>query len=338
MWKCPICSNKEKNEYICQNCGYDIRRDFVRYKTLCPVPKKDVEAWNNNVLQHTKKNSLDNALERKLPVADEIERHDRIKETADKSKQSVSLKSKRQSGSWPKKIAVVFIAMSIFGSVMGISQNVKSQNEQKQQQEDMSMAWNNLKSESVHALKNDYMNYETDTMESFCGTLENRGYYVSWPGDLPENMQPGTMISLRMNSQLHDDHSSYELRIDDWYGAEATQWHEREIYYNDSRRYDDFVENAAMSELHHQMSMLPYGIELGDTFDEVYDKLGLNEDMIAYAANSVSTVYVSITVPGDPESVGDDGSISIIFDEYMFSYHFSSNNGELCSYYVQILK
>lgn len=46
MWVCPICSNKEKKENVCGSCGYDNRKDFLRYQTLCVVPKEDIEEWN----------------------------------------------------------------------------------------------------------------------------------------------------------------------------------------------------------------------------------------------------------------------------------------------------
>ena len=44
MWKCPICSNEENEIYICQKCGYDKRKDFVRNRTISQVPKQDADA------------------------------------------------------------------------------------------------------------------------------------------------------------------------------------------------------------------------------------------------------------------------------------------------------
>ena len=49
MWKCPICSNNEKNEYVCQICGYDIRKDFVRNRTIQPVPSQDVKTFAKRI-------------------------------------------------------------------------------------------------------------------------------------------------------------------------------------------------------------------------------------------------------------------------------------------------
>ena len=44
MWKCPICSNEENGIYICQKCGYDKRKDFVRQRTVSSVPQMDADA------------------------------------------------------------------------------------------------------------------------------------------------------------------------------------------------------------------------------------------------------------------------------------------------------
>lgn len=43
MWKCPICGNEEKSKYVCRKCGYDTRKDFVQWKTVCEVPKEDIQ-------------------------------------------------------------------------------------------------------------------------------------------------------------------------------------------------------------------------------------------------------------------------------------------------------
>ena len=49
MWKCPICSNDEKNEYVCQICGYDVRKDFVCNRTIQPVPSQDVKTFAKRI-------------------------------------------------------------------------------------------------------------------------------------------------------------------------------------------------------------------------------------------------------------------------------------------------
>ena len=55
MWKCPICNNEEKSEYICQKCGYDVRKDFVRLRTVQPVPVKDAEEYIKRISEFDEK-------------------------------------------------------------------------------------------------------------------------------------------------------------------------------------------------------------------------------------------------------------------------------------------
>ncbi|MBQ2288248.1 MAG: hypothetical protein II251_06035, partial [Lachnospiraceae bacterium] len=88
MWKCPICNNEEDSEYRCQKCGYDQRSDFLHYKTLCPVLKQDVDAWNKNLLSHLKKDFLDSDAERNLRMADTIEKQRRLKKESVDQQQS----------------------------------------------------------------------------------------------------------------------------------------------------------------------------------------------------------------------------------------------------------
>lgn len=45
MWKCPICSNEEINEYVCKICGYDEREDFVTYRTIYPADQKHLKTY-----------------------------------------------------------------------------------------------------------------------------------------------------------------------------------------------------------------------------------------------------------------------------------------------------
>lgn len=45
MQKCPICSNEMKMEHSCESCGYVVCSDFIKYRTLCAVPKKDVQNY-----------------------------------------------------------------------------------------------------------------------------------------------------------------------------------------------------------------------------------------------------------------------------------------------------
>ena len=49
MWKCPICGNNEKNEYTCAKCGYDERKDFVQWRTVCKVPREDVKEYKDKM-------------------------------------------------------------------------------------------------------------------------------------------------------------------------------------------------------------------------------------------------------------------------------------------------
>ena len=52
MWKCPICSNEEKNINVCQKCGYDRRKDFVRNRTVFHVPETDANAFKKLIADH----------------------------------------------------------------------------------------------------------------------------------------------------------------------------------------------------------------------------------------------------------------------------------------------
>lgn len=52
MWKCPICNNEEKNEYICQKCGHDFRCDFFRSRTIQLVPASDVQDFHRRILEY----------------------------------------------------------------------------------------------------------------------------------------------------------------------------------------------------------------------------------------------------------------------------------------------
>ena len=42
MWKCPICLEEQSSEYLCENCGFDRRRDFVDHRTVCEVFEEDI--------------------------------------------------------------------------------------------------------------------------------------------------------------------------------------------------------------------------------------------------------------------------------------------------------
>ena len=54
MWKCPICNNEEKSEYICQKCGHDFRCDFVRSRTIQLVPVSDIQDYRRRILEYNK--------------------------------------------------------------------------------------------------------------------------------------------------------------------------------------------------------------------------------------------------------------------------------------------
>lgn len=41
MWICPRCTCHEKQGYVCNNCGFDARTDFVEYRTVSPVTEMD---------------------------------------------------------------------------------------------------------------------------------------------------------------------------------------------------------------------------------------------------------------------------------------------------------
>ena len=49
MWQCPICSNQVNNQDICQKCGYDVRGDFLRARTLCSVSDRDVYEFHKQI-------------------------------------------------------------------------------------------------------------------------------------------------------------------------------------------------------------------------------------------------------------------------------------------------
>lgn len=49
MWKCPICQNEEKSKYVCRKCGYDMRGDFVQWRTLCQVSDTEAEVQQKMV-------------------------------------------------------------------------------------------------------------------------------------------------------------------------------------------------------------------------------------------------------------------------------------------------
>ena len=60
MWIWPVRSGKQKKEYQCADWGFDEREDFVRYRTVCRVPEKDLEKWqkygSNKIVEKTYSN------------------------------------------------------------------------------------------------------------------------------------------------------------------------------------------------------------------------------------------------------------------------------------------
>ena len=62
MLKCPICSNKEENNYICGECGFDKRSDFLKNRTICSVDKEDIVYRNRIVRNKNNQNELNEML------------------------------------------------------------------------------------------------------------------------------------------------------------------------------------------------------------------------------------------------------------------------------------
>ena len=70
MWTCPICSNREKSNFICGDCGFDKRSDFVKNRTLCSIDNEDLE-YRNRIVRN--KNNQ-NVLSEMLILYDELNR------------------------------------------------------------------------------------------------------------------------------------------------------------------------------------------------------------------------------------------------------------------------
>ena len=336
MWKCPICNNEEKKQYRCQKCGYDQRSDFLHYKTLSPVPKKDLDAWNKILLNHMKKDYLENDAERNLRMADTIEKQRRLKKESVELQQSMPVEKSVQRSSFGKKVFAIFIAMALFGSFMGIFQHVKFTKEQENSQNEMTKAWDSFKETSVQALHEGAVNYEVASIQEIHNLFNNKGYYVNGDKEVPNNIQEGTMVRLRTFTQLGDENSKYEFYVDDWYDSQKYMI-EREMYFSDTRRLDNFMENIAFHEIHNEMVPLPFDIEFGDSFDEVYEKLGFNENMVSHVKSEENTenLYLTLSMPELKDGSYSEGDIYISMGEYTFSYGFTTQN-ELDHYYVSI--
>lgn len=336
MWKCPICNNEEKKQYRCQKCGYDQRSDFLYYKTLSPVPKKDIDAWNKNLLSHLKKDFLDSDAERNLRMADTIEKQRRLKKESVDQQQSVPVEKSVQRGSFWKKAFAIFIAMALFGSFMGIFQNVKFTKEQENFQNEMAKEWDSFKETSVQALHEGAVNYEIASIQEIHNLFNNKGYYVNGDKEVPDNIQEGTMVRLRTFTQLGNENSKYEFYVDDWYDSQKDMI-EREMYFSDTRRLDNFLENITFHEIHNEMTPLPFDIEFGDSFDEVYEKLGFTEEMVSYVKSGENTenIYLTLIMPEVKDGSYCEGDIYISMGKYTFSYGFTMQN-ELDHYYVSI--
>ena len=64
MWICPICSNQEKSKYICSECGFDNRSDYLKHRTIAAVSKEDVDYRKRIACNIETKKALSEALAR----------------------------------------------------------------------------------------------------------------------------------------------------------------------------------------------------------------------------------------------------------------------------------
>lgn len=340
-------------------CGYDKRTDFVRSKTLYPVPDRDIQNRIELISAVAKKNQQvseeiekklkeTDAAKTKLRKADDIEKNRRETNKVEgrqydirknEQEKHMSQENKPKKKSFGKKLLIAIIVLGVVGNILRLFLGTEGSGMQNEVgNTGSSVAWDAIKAASIDALHNGSVNYETISMEELREYLSANGFYVSDLQALPEDMAEGTMSSRRVFTQLNGgDYTQYEIWWDDWYAANASEWHERELYFSDTRRRDDFIEDETLHDIHNEISPLPYGIEFGDTFENVYDKLGLTDEMIAYGTNIENReIYLSITMPETRDGDYVAGDIFINFGDYEFIYSFTEQN-ELDNYYVFII-
>ena len=383
MWKCPICNNEEKSEYICQKCGHDFRCDFVRSRTIQLVPVSDIQDYRRRILEYNKveqerkaetnRNVLDercrqeielkaktlyekllseaNIDEKTLSLVEKTHllecckssrtmaenyitniRHIRLMDEHKKriaNSENITQTQRREYGEkkTPKifRFVAVFILLGIIGVVgaflsgeLGNDLGTSSSYENMDAYFQLKEQWDMVLHTSKEALYKDIISYETDSLENI------EAYWESWGYDA--HVDP-TFYDEEDKYYSQTVYGSYNSTYFNCTDTEAEDYRSRSLIF--SYHGEELSKNSMNA-----ISPLPFDIQYGDSYDMVFEKLGLTEEMVSYGLNPTEyeneiIVNLFMSEPGT-----DLPSISCYFENYYFSYYFNEETYELESYYV----
>ena len=346
MWKCPICGNEEKKRYICQKCGYDVRCDFVRKRTIQPVPKKNVQIYNKHILDYKKveqEKKAEKDLKRRTERSMSSEKiYDEVHKNSESDEKMLQEHEKKSSKGLKAAVIFMFFAILVPIGTMTLMESdhhedVYDSSEQVIQDDlnkesisyendsidemaetdeiylDTKESWDTIMMASIEKLKSGPIDYTIQSQESMKAVFEQQGILVDY--DMYES---GSELS----------NAGGVIEIFDGNNPVLMEDYRRLEFFDDSQITDENNgENVILP-----FVPLPCDIEFGDSFDSVCDKLGIVPGVI----DDKNIIFTNVT---SPNSIDGYVSIQIEYQDasektYNFMYDFTIEDSRLYHYHV----
>lgn len=295
------------DEYV--HCDFDECSDFIKRRTICVVPAADIQKRKPASKRSAKECETEAVTVQKRP------------------KREAAVRKKHHSG-YQKLLMVPMVIVVLLVVVILILNKVNSKGED---------GWKQLEPYFAEALEdNNELSYSKMSLDDMAATLKEKGFddVSTSQGKSDDNT---TITSGFQAIAWSPEQIGYSIECTECHKANAEDWYERLIIFKDTWvseiRHGKYQDESHYRVFLNQFVPLPLGIELGDSFDEVCDKLGITEEMEDYASHYPSGIYVTIQKPG---AGGEIGAISVSFKENTYRFGFNGDGKVLNTYTVKI--
>ena len=197
--------------------------------------------------------------------------------------------------------------------------------------------WYSIKQESIKALEGGSIDYTTISIDSVCEAWTSYGYEVFAPEVYTYDTEEGTETELRTSAKLQVGETSYFwISYSEPMEGNATEGNMRRLEFECYMEDSDTIADANAKAVGDEMVPLPMGIQFGDSFETVSNKLGVSAAGIergTYTLYESEYVYVDYA---DPKHESDSTSRSIYLGGDGSSFFYIFDDNELTNYWVSL--